>query len=81
MLMMTDEDSDDDGRRGGGTKMRWVKWSEGKKKASWRLLSAGTLHASAQQSSAFLAPETSFLEDDFCMNGGLVGGGEGMVSV
>ena len=53
----------------------------GKKKASWRLLSAGTLHASAQQSSAFLAPETSFLEDDFCMNGGLVGGGEGMVSV
>lgn len=79
--MMTDDDSDDDGRRGGGTKMRWVKWSGEKKKASWRLLSAGTLHASAQQSSAFLAPETSFMDVDFCMIGGLVGGGEGMVSI
>ena len=79
--MMTDDDNEDDGRRGGGTKMRWVKWSGEKKKASWSLLSAGTLHASAQQSPAFLTPETSFMEDDFCMNGGLAGSGEGMVSV
>ena len=53
----------------------------GGKKASWSLLSVGTLHASAQQSPAFLTPETSFMEDDFCMNGGLAASGEGMVSV
>ena len=30
---------------------------------------------------SLLTPETSFMEDDFCMNGGLAGSGEGMVSV